>query len=65
MFAFLLLLSTFWFLTSCGGGGGPAPVETRTYQATLTGVVAKGATTTLPATVTGTPVAGFGLTVQK
>lgn len=65
LFAFLLLLSTFWFLTSCGGGGGAVPVETRTYQATLTSITAKGAITNTNVSVTGTPISGPALSVQK
>ncbi|MHA2620993.1 MAG: DUF7619 domain-containing protein [bacterium JZ-2024 1] len=65
LFSFLLLLSTFWFLTSCGGGRGPAPAETRSYRATLTSITAKGAITNTNVSVTGTPISGPTLSVQK
>jgi hypothetical protein len=60
----LLLGSSLFLLASCGGGGS-TPAVIRSYQATLSAILAKGATTNLPATVSGTPVSGSSLTIQK
>ncbi len=64
-FLLILLLATgILWLSSCGGGG-PAPAITRSYQATLTGILAKGASSNVDATITGLPVAGPSISVQK
>jgi hypothetical protein len=60
----LLLALGFSLLTSCNGGG-PKPAATRSYQATLTSVLAKGASTNLQASITGIPISGPSISVAK
>jgi hypothetical protein len=44
---------------------GPKPAATRSYQATLTSVLAKGASTNLQASITGIPISGPSISVAK
>jgi hypothetical protein len=64
--AMVLLLTTgLLWLTSCGGGGGGAPAVSRSYKVVLTSLLAKGASSNADATLSGIPISGSVITVQR